>query len=389
MDSEKIGKFICELRKEKGLSQYQLADLIPISRQGVSKWERGVTTPDPQTLLKLSDMFNVSINELLNGERFPKTTIEETTLSILDESNKKSKKLKRISLISISIIIVLLLSFLSYYFINSYNSTEVYTISGKSDSFRTYGGLMIITKEKVYMKLGKLKYNSEIEIKNIKLFYKKNNKNKLIVEDTDIDNIVIKDSYGYKEKIKDKKINNLYLEITYNDNNKEIIKLKPRKDYINDNLFFQNQQNSVKNKNVQDILKKEEKNEENKEETKEEVKPVVQETQEVKKQEPQKPKQEVKEEPKVELKTEPPKEPEITTDQVLSKIKEKCLEDMGTYMCEYSNGLIIYYQETNIIEILENDESIGEYNIKENRYVCVKENCKDKFNNIFKVALFS
>ena len=102
MDPEKIGKFICQLRKEKNLSQYQLAELIPISRQGVSKWERGVTTPDTQTLIQLSEMFDVSINELLKGERLQENTIEDlekTTLSILDQSNKKTKVIKRISII--------------------------------------------------------------------------------------------------------------------------------------------------------------------------------------------------------------------------------------------------------------------------------------------------
>ena len=111
MNQDKIGKFICELRKEKNLSQYQLADLIPISRQGVSKWERGKTIPDTQTLIRLSEIFDVSINELLKGERLKNNSIEEleeTTLSILDQSNKKTKTIKRITIISITIIGILL-----------------------------------------------------------------------------------------------------------------------------------------------------------------------------------------------------------------------------------------------------------------------------------------
>ena len=167
MNPEKIGKFICELRKEKNLSQYQLADMIPISRQGVSKWERGVTTPDTKTLITLSELFDVSIDELLRGERSENNTIEkleETTLSILDQSNKKTKKIKRITIISTIIITTLLLLFLSYYFINSYNSTNVYTIYGQSKNFTTYDGIMIITKEKMYIKLGKLKNKNNIDI---------------------------------------------------------------------------------------------------------------------------------------------------------------------------------------------------------------------------------
>ena len=62
MNPEKISKFIYELRIEKKLSQYQLADMIPISRQAVSKWERAQTIPDSSTLIRLSEIFGVTIN---------------------------------------------------------------------------------------------------------------------------------------------------------------------------------------------------------------------------------------------------------------------------------------------------------------------------------------
>ena len=68
MNQDKIGKFICELRKEKNLSQYQLADLIPISRQGVSKWERGLNLPDILLIKQMSDDFGISIDDILEGE---------------------------------------------------------------------------------------------------------------------------------------------------------------------------------------------------------------------------------------------------------------------------------------------------------------------------------
>ena len=72
MDSKVIGQFINELRTENGLSQYQLDNMIPISRETVSKWERGITTPDSSTLLVLSKIFDISINEILLGRRFTK-----------------------------------------------------------------------------------------------------------------------------------------------------------------------------------------------------------------------------------------------------------------------------------------------------------------------------
>lgn len=68
MDSEKIGKFICELRKSKGLTQKNIADKLNISDNSVSKWERGLNIPDISSLTILSKIFNVTVSELLNGE---------------------------------------------------------------------------------------------------------------------------------------------------------------------------------------------------------------------------------------------------------------------------------------------------------------------------------
>ena len=59
MNSKKTGEFICNLRKSNGMTQLELAEKIPISRQAVSKWERGETIPDASSLIKLSVIFNV------------------------------------------------------------------------------------------------------------------------------------------------------------------------------------------------------------------------------------------------------------------------------------------------------------------------------------------
>ena len=197
MNPEKIGKFICELRKEKKLSQYQLADMIPISRQGVSKWERGVTTPDTQILIQLSEIFDVSIDELLRGERRETNSIkdlEETTLSILDQSIKKTKTIKKITVVSISTIVTLLFLFLINYFIDTYNKIEVYKIASVNDKFTIIDGIYVTTKEKYYLKLGKIKNKENSEILNIKLYYKKGKKKITIIEDKDIDNLTIIDT---------------------------------------------------------------------------------------------------------------------------------------------------------------------------------------------------
>lgn len=68
MNCEKIGKLICTLRKEKDLTQKQLADLMNISDKAISKWERGVGCPDVSLLPELSQILGVNIEEILLGK---------------------------------------------------------------------------------------------------------------------------------------------------------------------------------------------------------------------------------------------------------------------------------------------------------------------------------
>ncbi len=69
MDQIKIGKFIATLRKEKELTQEQLGEKLGITNKTISRWENGNYMPDMQMLSLLSKEFDVSINELISGER--------------------------------------------------------------------------------------------------------------------------------------------------------------------------------------------------------------------------------------------------------------------------------------------------------------------------------
>ncbi len=243
MDPNKIGKFIFQLRTENHLSQYQLADKIPISRQAVSKWERGQAIPDSSTLILLSELFNVTINELLNGERIEKNTIKElenTTLKIVDEHNKNTKILRILLRIIIPTIMIIIILFLSYYFINSYNTIKVYVISGTGKEFDIYDGIFITTKQKSYLKIGKIQNRNNHTINSISLYYLKKDKEYFISEDLDIDKTIIY-TYGYEDEIiKNQKefMNNSYIEIIYDDYQLEKIHLVFKRDFINDNYLF-------------------------------------------------------------------------------------------------------------------------------------------------------
>lgn len=65
---EDMGKRLAELRRERGLNQEELAEKLGVSRQAVSKWERGESTPDIANLVSLSELYQVSIDYLAKGE---------------------------------------------------------------------------------------------------------------------------------------------------------------------------------------------------------------------------------------------------------------------------------------------------------------------------------
>lgn len=69
MDQAKVGKFIAQLRKERGLTQEELGQRVGVTNKTVSRWENGNYMPDIELLVPLGEILGVSVNELLAGER--------------------------------------------------------------------------------------------------------------------------------------------------------------------------------------------------------------------------------------------------------------------------------------------------------------------------------
>ncbi len=86
MDSEKIGAFIKALRKEKNLTQKDLAEILCCTDKAVSRWETGRGIPEISLLLPLSKALGVSVNELLMGERIPEEEIKEKSEQLIVET---------------------------------------------------------------------------------------------------------------------------------------------------------------------------------------------------------------------------------------------------------------------------------------------------------------
>lgn len=92
MDQVKIGKFIAECRKGKGLTQMNLADKLGITDKAISKWERGIAMPDSSIMLLLCDILGISVNELLSGEKIEMENSVQKNEELLIEMTKELEK---------------------------------------------------------------------------------------------------------------------------------------------------------------------------------------------------------------------------------------------------------------------------------------------------------
>ena len=123
MNKEKIGKFIAELRKEKKLTQEELANKLGITKNAVSKWERGLSMMDVSLFKPVCEILEVTIVELLNGERIKqddmKIKVDDTIRNTIEYTNKKIKnnKVKNVLLTILIIAILCIGTFFGYKFV--------------------------------------------------------------------------------------------------------------------------------------------------------------------------------------------------------------------------------------------------------------------------------
>ena len=95
MDQKKIGNFLKALRKEKEMTQEQLAEQFNVSSRTVSRWENGNNLPDLDILIEISDYYEIDLREIFNGERKSENMnkeIKETVLQAVDYTNTEAEK---------------------------------------------------------------------------------------------------------------------------------------------------------------------------------------------------------------------------------------------------------------------------------------------------------
>lgn len=128
MDIDKIGNYIALCRKEKGLTQAYLAENLHITDKAVSKWERGLSLPDISLLEPLSNLLDISVTELLNGESLhgkdiPKEIADHliTGSNTLYTANEIKKSKYKTILFALILLLIVFLSLFGFHYIKTQN----------------------------------------------------------------------------------------------------------------------------------------------------------------------------------------------------------------------------------------------------------------------------
>ena len=123
MNQIKIGRFIADCRKQKNLTQMQLAEKLNITDKAISKWERGIAMPDTSIMLELCDILGISVNELLCGEKINMENnnqkYEQLLFDMAKELEKKNKTIwsSMWAIMTVSVTSLIVGLFIAAYFI--------------------------------------------------------------------------------------------------------------------------------------------------------------------------------------------------------------------------------------------------------------------------------
>ena len=125
MDQIKIGKFISNKRKEKNITQSELAELLGITDRAISKWENGICMPDASNILELCNILNITINDLFSGEVVDmKENEKKLEEHLLEMTRAKEQRDKELLTIEIFIGIIVSVTMFTCIFIASFVQME-------------------------------------------------------------------------------------------------------------------------------------------------------------------------------------------------------------------------------------------------------------------------
>ena len=247
---------IYNIRKERDITQKELADLIGVSDRTISKWENGSTVPDLETIKKLCNELGISPDSIVKSEKNYKDRLQDFKRMVGKFLNYI---LKNIFLIGFIVVFILLLA----YFINNYNTIRIYNLTYESENITFEDGYFFKTKVLNIITINNInleKINYEPTSTKIELYTYLNGDKHIIYESDTLNNIYIEESKSYSDLLTKDVIenikNNLYIKIytTDIDNNnysyesKLILKQK-----LNNNKLCYKEYIKEQNKKIEDL----------------------------------------------------------------------------------------------------------------------------------------
>ena len=150
MDKIKIGSFLRELRKEKKLTQEQLAEVFNVSARTVSRWETGNNMPDISILIEIADFYQIDVREILNGER--NAAVPDDTSALKDVAEYADKEKEKLATRTRIYSILGIIGILTYVFIQTLGDNLVFNLIASISLILVYSALtssLIYTSSKL------------------------------------------------------------------------------------------------------------------------------------------------------------------------------------------------------------------------------------------------
>lgn len=132
MDTKMVGSFLKKLRKENNMTQEQLGERIGVTNKTVSRWETGNYMPPVESLILLSDIYGISINEILAGKRLEmdelKEVADENVTKVLGELESDYKKFEKRMIIILIINAILAISIITLLPLKSWKDIAIFVM---------------------------------------------------------------------------------------------------------------------------------------------------------------------------------------------------------------------------------------------------------------------
>lgn len=266
----KLGVVISKLRKEKGLTQKDLADKLNISDKAVSRWETGGSSPNMEMLLRISQFFNVPLNDLITARVSSDDKDDNLVKEIIQEFSEMNKRnAKRIRTVILATIIIVVILTIAIIFTNSYNRFKVYNVNLESEEIYSVTGIYVETKIKDSLYLDSLKIRnyeySETDTISVDLYFLKDGTEHILQSYSSLNKIRFINYQSYI-KIDDLSnyFDNLYLRVTIIDEKNNQTSYTGRlifvMDFSNNKVFYNEGDSKIDNHSRLRISEKEIKN---------------------------------------------------------------------------------------------------------------------------------